>query len=207
MRILAALMGGTVALATGCTQWTDGQALRESTFLGVDVIPADQVVLDLPRMRAITGGGEDLTIIPSMDGKAPVDIDELARPLPPECRFVFAETAVFGSDIEDFRKTTFQNPPRRAIISEAAASYRDDSTARLAFEHLVNSVTHCSAGEYGSLLIGSTDRQFDSLRSRTGACGRDYQLKSTVLIEVTFCGFTAMVPEIVMENMLNNIPG
>jgi hypothetical protein len=164
-------------------------------------------VLSQAEMRAITGGGEDLTIVPSMDGKAPVDIDELAKPLPPECRFIFAETATFGPDIEDFRKTTFQNPPRRAIISEGAASYRDPRTARLTFENLAMTMNRCGASQYGALLIGTVSRDLDTLRSRSGSCGRDYQLKAVVIIEVTYCGFSKMVPEIVMENMLHNIPG
>jgi hypothetical protein len=200
------LLGATTLAATACTQWSDGQAIREWGFIGAGIVPADEVVLTQAEMRAITGGGEDLTIIPSMDGKAPVDIDELARPLPPECRFIFAETATFGPDIEDFRKTTFQNPPRHAIISEGAASYRATGTAREAFENLASSMTRCGAGQYGALLIGAVSREFDALRSRSGSCGRDYQLKAAVIIEVTFCGFSKMVPEIVLENMLNNIP-
>jgi hypothetical protein len=193
-------------MATGCTQWTAGQPFPEAGFVGAGIVSADEVVLSQAEMRAITGGGEDLTIIPSMDGKAPVDIDELAKPLPPECRFIFAETATFGPDIEDFHKTTFQNPPRRAIISEGAASYRDAGTARLAFESLATQMERCGTGQYGALLIGTVSRNFDALRSRSGSCGRDYQLKRAVIVEVTFCGFSKMVPEIVMENMLHNIP-
>ena len=44
-----------------------------------------------------------------MDGKSPVD-EQLAAEVPADRRFVFAETATFGPDIEDFRKTTFQDP-------------------------------------------------------------------------------------------------
>ena len=85
-----------------------GAGSGELPHPGVDV---DEVLLDQPGMRAITGAGDDLTIIPTMDGTSPVDVDSLADEVPPQCRFVFAETATFGSDIEQFHKTTFQDPP------------------------------------------------------------------------------------------------
>ncbi len=48
-----------------------------------------------------------------MDGKFPVDIDALAETTPPpQCQWVFAETQTFGSEVEEFHKTTFQNPPK-----------------------------------------------------------------------------------------------
>ena len=68
-------------------------------------------MLDQTQMRAITGAGDDLTIIPSMDGKFPVDIDQLSESAPPQCQWIFAETQTFGPDVEEFHKTTFQNPP------------------------------------------------------------------------------------------------
>ena len=74
------------------------------------MVHVDEVLLDQAQIRAITGGGQNVTIIPSMDGKSPVDIEQLAAEVPADCRFVFAETATFGPDIEDFRKTTFQDP-------------------------------------------------------------------------------------------------
>ena len=77
-------------------------------------------------MRAITGAGEDLTVIPSMDGKFPVDIDGLVDPAAPaECRWYFAETQTFGPEVEEFHKTTYQDPPDGALISQGAAAYRD----------------------------------------------------------------------------------
>ncbi len=84
-------------------------------------------MLSQAQVQAITGGGQDVTIIPSMDGKSMVDVEPpLAEAVPPrDCRFLFAETDTFGTDVEDFHKTSFQYPPRRALISEAAAAYRD----------------------------------------------------------------------------------
>src|SRR6201986_2056686 len=100
-------------LAAGCTPIGGGTAVpgygAAPNLSGVDV---NRVLLDQSRMQAITGGGEHLTIIPSMDGKSPVDIDILAQTAPPQCRFVYADTATFGPDIEGFHKTTFQNPPQ-----------------------------------------------------------------------------------------------
>ena len=47
-----------------------------------------------------------------------------------------------------------------------------------------------------------------SLRTRaSGGCGREYRVKSVVLVEVTFCAFPDSVPEIVMANMLAKVPG
>ena len=81
-------------------------------------------------MRGITGGGDDLNIIPSMDATTPVDVDLLADEVPPPCRFLFAETATFGSDLADFHKTTYQDPPVGGLISQGAAVYRDPQSAR-----------------------------------------------------------------------------
>ncbi len=139
----------------------------------------DALMLDLPRMRALTGAGEDLTIIPSMDGKSPVDIDLLARDAPAPCRFIFAETETFGPDLSNFHKTTYQNPPDGAIISQGAGAYRDPQTARAALDDLVGAAT---------------------------ACG-NYHVKSAVLVEVTFCAFPESVSELVMVNLLQGVPG
>ncbi|EUA13983.1 pknH-like extracellular domain protein [Mycobacterium xenopi 4042] len=76
---------------------------------GVDV---DDVLLDQSRMRAITGTGDDLTIIPSMDGKQLVDLDSLAATAPPQCRFVYADTAVFGLTSSSSTKRRFRPRPR-----------------------------------------------------------------------------------------------
>ena len=197
-------------LATGCTHLVDGSAYRSATapaFSPPGVVDVDGVLLDQAQIRAITGGGQDVTIIPSMDGKSPVDIEELADSVPPECRFIFAETATFGPDIEDFRKTTFQDPPRGTLISEGAAAYRDAATARHSFDALAAAAARCGNGTDGPMLIGGWSADADSLQIRPGTCGRDYRLKSSVLVEVTFCGLSDSVPGIVMTNIVNKIPG
>lgn len=196
-------------LATGCTHWVDGAALPAfgETADRPGIVDVDRVLLSQSQMRAITGGGQDLNVIPTMDGKSPVDIEQLAEQVAPDCRFIFAETATFGPEIEDFHKTSYQYPPRGALISQAAAAYRDAATARRAFDALSAAVGACSDGSDGALLVGDWDSGVDSLRTRPGACGRDYRLKSTVLVEVTFCGFPESVSDIVLTNILGRIPG
>jgi PknH-like extracellular domain len=171
------------------------------------VVDVDQILLDQQAMRAITGGGDDLNIIPTMDGKQPVDIDQFSEELPTDCRFVFAETATFGSDVADFHKTTFQYPPGGGLISEGAAVYRDTGAARHAFDRLVSTVQRCGSESVGRLFVGDWTAGEDSLQIRPGGCGRDYRLKSAVLIEVTFCSFPDSVPDIVMTSIAAKVPG
>jgi PknH-like extracellular domain len=195
-------------LATACTRVVGGAGVpafgAETNLSGVDV---DRVLLDQNRIRAITGADDHLTIIPSMDGKSPVDVDTLATMAPPQCRFVYADTATFGPDIEDFHKTTFQYPPRGGLISEGAAAYRDANTARHAFDALVATVRGCANTEAGAGLVGPWIADERSLQTRPGDCGRDYEAKSVVLMEVTFCGFPESVSTIVLTNIAANVPG
>ncbi len=46
----------------------------------------------------------------------------------------------------------------------------------------------------------------DGLQTRTSRCGRDYRVKSAVLVEITFCGYPSTVPDIVMTNVLAKVP-
>lgn len=194
-------------LTAACTRVVDGEALPAYGAVPVGVLDAAAVLLDPSRMRAITGAGEHLTIIPSMDGRYPVDIEALATSTPPECRFVFAETATFGPDVKAFHKTTFQDPPEGRMISEGAASYHDADAARRAFDGLVSTVKNCAESSMGWLFVSSWDADAESLHMRPGACGRDYRVLSTALLEVTFCGFPESVSEIVLTNMAANVPG
>jgi hypothetical protein len=197
-------------LLTGCAQWVvAGAPLRaagEPPYQPPGVVDVDQVLLGQDQMRAITGTGQDLTIIPSMDGKSPVDVTDLADSVPPECRFVFAETSTFGTGFEDFHKTSFQSPPRSALISEGAAAYRDVASARRVFDALSATAARCADSSYGALLVGEVDAGAETVRTRPGSCGRDYRLKGAVLVEVTFCAFPESVSEIVMTNILSRIP-
>jgi hypothetical protein len=202
------MLCAAVMLAAGCTHIVGGTAVpgygAAPNLSGVDV---NRVLLDQSRMQAITGGGEHLTIIPSMDGDSPVDIDALAPSVPAECRFVYADSTIFGPDIETFHKTTFQDPPHGGLISEGAAAYRDADTARHAFSALVATVHHCADSSAGSSFVGTWNSDEQSLQTRPGDCGRDYLLKSVVLIEVTFCGFPDSVSTIVITNIGSNVPG
>jgi hypothetical protein len=199
-------------LIAGCTRQIAGSPALPYTetpgpalALAAD---ADDLMLDLTRMRAITGAGDALTAIPSMDGKYPVDIDLLAKGVPPPCQFIFAETQTFGPDTADFHKTTYQRPPGAGLISQAAAVYRDAPAARAAFDSLVAKASACAKTRAGPMFVGYVVSGADSLQMRPArTCGRDYQLKSVALVEVTFCEFPASVPEIVMANIVDRVPG
>jgi hypothetical protein len=203
------LLCGSVLLMAACTRVVGGTALPAfgAAHRGIQGVNVDAILLDQSRMQAITGAGEHLTIIPTMDGTYPVDIDALADTTPQECRFIFAETATFGPDVEEFHKTTFQDPPDGALISEGAAAYRDPETARRAFGALVATVGNCADGSAGQLFVGEWKADANSLRMRPGGCGRDYRVLSVALLEVTFCGFPQSVSDIVMTNIAANVPG
>jgi hypothetical protein len=195
-------------LVVACTHTVAGTAERSAPGIDDDSrspVDVDAVLLEQSQMRAITGGGDDLTVIPSMDGKSPVDITILADRVPPQCGWIFAETQTFGPEVEEFHKTTYQNPPRGALISQGAAGYRDAATARHAFDGVLGLVDACGASTSG--YVGDWTATDDSVRTRTGSeCGRDYRLKSVVLVEVTFCAYPASVPDLVMTNIVAKIP-
>ncbi|WP_029114998.1 sensor domain-containing protein [Mycobacterium sp. URHB0044] len=201
----------TMAVAVACTHSVTGSAVRSPPGIDDDSqspVDVDGVLLEQAQMRAITGAGDDLTVIPSMDGKLPVDIDQLAEAVPPPCQWYFAETHTFGPDVEEFHKTSYQDPPDGALISQGAAAYRDAGTARRAFDGLVALVDGCDSTEMGATFVGDWTATGDSVQTRTGSqCGRDYRLKSVVLVEVTFCAFPESVPDIVLTNILAKVPG
>ena len=198
-----------VMLAAGCSQTIAGNAVRVAPGIDEDSLsPVDveTLMLDQSQMQAITGAGQDLTIVPSMDGKFLVDIEQFAETAPPQCEWIFAETQIFGPDVEEFHKTTFQNPPDGGLISQGAAAYLDTDTAHRAFDDLVDLVEGCESTPLGPMFVGDWVADSDSLQTRPGACGRDYRVKSVVLVEVTFCAFPDSVPEIVMANILARVP-
>jgi hypothetical protein len=198
-------------IAVGCSHTVAGTATRTAPDLeegSRSPVDVDTLMLDKSQMRAITGAGQDLTVIPSMDVKAPVDIEPLAKQAPPQCQWFFNESQTFGADLEKFHKTTFQNPPKGALISEGAAAYRDPRIARRTFDDLVRLVDGCGSTDFGPMFVGDWAADPDLLRTRaSGGCGRQYRVKSVVLVEVTFCAFPDSVPEIVMANMLAKVPG
>ncbi len=203
------LLCSVALLMAACTRVVGGTAVPAfgAAPRGVNGVNVDAILLDQSRMRAIAGAGDDLTIIPTMDGKYPVDINTLAETAPRPCRFVYAETATFGPDFAEFHKTTFQDPPKGGLISEGAAAYPDVDTARHAFGALVATVGDCAASSAGRLFVGDWKADAVSLHIRPGGCGRDYRVLSIVLLEVTFCGFPQSVSDIVMTNIAANIPG
>ena len=204
-------IAAVMVLLAGCSQTVAGEAHR--TVPGLDdgsrsPVDVETVILDQSRMRALTGAGEHLTIVPTMDGKLPVDIDALTATVPERCGWLFAETQTFGAEIEEFHKTTFQNPPAGGLISEAVAAYRDESTARRAFTDLTGRIDGCADTTAGSRLVGDVTTTAETARTRTpGGCGRDYQVKSVVLAEVMACRFSPGIPELVLTNLLANVPG
>jgi hypothetical protein len=201
---------GAAMVLTGCTLTVTGTATRPIPGLDEDSrspVDVDAVLLDRPRMQAATGAGTDLTPIPGTDSKSPVDIDVLSETVPPQCHWVYAETEVFGREVEEFHKTSYQDPPRGALISQAAAGYRDPDTARRALAGLADRVQDCARTAAGGALVGELSRSGDAVHIRPGGCGRDYRVKSAVLVEVTFCAFPDSVPGIVMTNILAAVPG
>ncbi|CAJ1500899.1 sensor domain-containing protein [[Mycobacterium] kokjensenii] len=207
MSRLTPIWACTVMLA-GCSRLVGGMALPPAVPPVPDgAVDAGRIMLGTPRMRAIMGTDERLTIIPTMDTTGPVDVDELAAAVPPACRFIYAETAVFGSTTLRFHKITYQYPPRPAMVSQGAAVYPDADSARHAFDGLTAAVAECSESPGGPGLVGdwSADEQF--LRTQAGACGRAYQVKSVVLLEVTYCGFSDSDAELVLTNMAAEVPG
>src|SRR5215475_5177706 len=200
-----------VLVAAGCSDAVAGRAPRAAP--GIDdesrsPVDVETLMLDQSQMRAITGAGDDLTIIPTMDGKVPVDIDQLAKTTPQQCQWIFEETKTFGPDVEEFHKTTFQNPPGGGLISEGAAAYRDPATARRAFDGLVALIDGCASTALGPMFVGEWNATEDSVQMRPDSgCGRDYRVKNVVLVEVTSCAFPASVPDIVMTNILERVPG
>lgn len=200
-------VGAAVALlSTGCTQWMTGVAVHGPEVADPAVLTADRVLLSQEQMQAITGAGTDMTIIPGMNTTSPIDDEGLADTVPPECRFMFAETSIFGTDFTDFRKTVFQYPPRRALISEAAAVYPDPGAAQRAFDAFAATLTACGNSSSGALL-GDWSAGPDRLSTRPRDCGRDYRRKGVALIEVVSCGLPASVAEIVISNMADHVAG
>lgn len=207
---LVSVWCAAAVVAAGCSHTVSGHALPAAPGIDDDSlspIDVETVMLNQAQMRAITGAGDDLTIIPSMDGKSPVDIEQLAKTTPPQCQWVFEETQTFGPDVEEFHKTTFQNPPRGGLISEGAAAYRDPATARHAFDSLVTLVEGCGSTPLGQMFVGEWSVTPESVQMRPGnGCGRNYRVKNVVLVEVTSCAFPDSVPDIVMTNILAKVP-
>jgi len=208
----------TAVLTAGCAHTVSGVATRPAPGIDEDSrspVDVDTVLLDLPAMQAITGAGPDLTPVPGTESKVPVDIPTdmgflpgvAAGELPAECGWVLAESEVFGPAVEEFHKTTYQNPARGGLISQAAAGYRDTAAAARTLAELTRRISACADSPQGPALAGGVTATDDGVRTRPGGCGRDYRVKSAVLIEVTFCSYPESVPDLVMTNIVRKVPG
>jgi len=192
----------------GCTRLVDGTALPPVALpTAAGVVDLGRIMLGTSRMRALVGADEHLTIIPTMDSSSPTDIDDLATTIPPPCRFIFAETAVFGSTATRFHKTTYQYPPKAAMVSEGAAVYPDAESAHHALDALAARVAECADTSAGPGLVAEWAAGDETLRTHAGDCGRAYRVKSVVLLEVTYCGFSESDADLVVANMASAVPG
>jgi hypothetical protein len=199
-----ALVCAAVVLTAGCTQQVDGAALPVLSQAPGGVVRVDGVLLGPAQMRAVTGS-LDLAVSPGMNGKAPIDDPELATAVPSACQFVFADSSTFGPDTEDFRKTSYRIAAGNERISEAAAAYHGAKAAGEAFARLRTAVIGCADTHYGRVLVGEWKADTSSVRMRLASCGRDYRLKSSVVVEVTFCGFPDATTGAVMANIVSRI--
>src|ERR1700757_479722 len=187
-------------LASGCTHVVDGIALMPPTARPyLDGMDVDELLLTTTEMRDLTGAGSDLNGVPGMDSTQTVDDELLVDSAPPECQFVFRESTIFGPDVKQFHKTSFQTPPKRALLSEAAAAYVDADTALRAFDSITDLVKACGATSSGYAYVYDWTADSQTVRAESlGDCGRIYRLQSTVLIEVTYCGYsTHVIPDLV----------
>jgi PknH-like extracellular domain len=202
-RPLLSLLAAT-ALTAGCAHVVAGTpALPASVSPGHNqTVNVDNVLLTTPELREVTGAGSEMTAVPGMDSTGTVDEENLVQLAPPECQFLFRESLIFGSDFEQFHKRSFQTPPQSAILSEGAAVYADPDTARRAYNTVANMVMNCGNTTFASMFVGQWTADDTTLRTRTaGSCGRVYRLESAVLIEVTYCGYPAAIPEEVAKQM------
>ena len=72
---------------------------------------------------------------------------------------------------------------------------------------MVGTVRNCADSSAGYGLVGEWNADDQSLQTRPGNCGRNYLLKSVVLMEVTYCGFPESISTIVISNVAANVPG
>jgi len=195
--LLSCLAAAT--LAGGCAHVVGGIAAMpptEGPYLhGMDV---DDLLLTTTEMRDLTGAGFDLNGVPGMDSKYTVDDELLLDAVPPECQFVFRESVVFGPDHKQFHKTSFQTPPKSALLSEAAAAYVDAPAARRAFDNVATLVKTCGDTPAGYSYVYDWTADGQTVRAEgLSDCGRIYRVEATVLIEVTYCGYSHVVPDLV----------
>src|ERR1700741_1001832 len=88
-------------------------------------------------------------------------------------------------------------PLQADLPAEGAAAYLDADTALRAFGNITELVKSCGATSSGYVYDWTADQE--TLRAESfGDCGRIYRLQSTVLVEVTYCGYSSrVVPDLV----------
>ena len=195
-----------VTLASGCTQVVDGTASSPPTGRPyINGINVDNLLLTTEELRDITGAGLDLSDVPGMDSTQPVDDELLVDHAPPECQFVFRETQTFRGVVQ-FHKTSFQTPPKSALLSEAAAAYDNADAARGAFTRVGDLITACGERTSGATYVATWTADADAVRAESaGDCGRIYRLAKTVLVEVTYCGYSHVVPDLVATRIASRV--
>ena len=196
-----------LTVMTGCARMVGGTALAPvAPSITTPAVDVGRIMLDPSRVRALLGADEQLTVIPTMDSATPVDLEDLAAAVPEPCRFTVADTAVFGTSFTHFHKTTYQYPPKAALLSQAAALYPDPESARRALDALVSKVSACAKSSAGPDLVTDWSADDGFVHTRAATCGRAYQIKSAVLLEVTYCGFTESDANLIVANMAHAIP-
>jgi hypothetical protein len=195
------------AVAGGCVRVVDGTAYMpptEGPYLnGLDV---DELLLTTEELRDLTGAGLDLNGVPGMDSISTVDDRLLVDSVPTECQFILLESLTFGPDVKQFHKTSFQTPPKQAMLSEAAAAYIDPDTARRAFDSVEELVKTCAASASGYPYVYDYTAEPDVVSAESvGDCGRVYRLEVPVLVEVTYCGYSHVVPGLLASRIASRV--
>ena len=195
-----------VTLAGGCTHVVDGVAsFPPAGRPYLNGISVDDLLLTTEELRDLTGAGLDLSDVPGMDSTQPVDNDFLLDTAPRECQFVYRESETFRGVVQ-FHKTSFQTPPKSELLSEAAAAYIDPDAAGGAFTHVSDLITGCGESTSGSRYVATWTANGDVVRARdSGDCGRIYRLAKTVLVEVTYCGYTHVIPDLVASRIASRV--
>ena len=156
-------------LAAGCTQTVTGTRCgrrRASTMIRCHRSMSRRSCSTSRRCARSPGPARTSRSSRAWTARSPSTSSHSSKGAPPQCQWLFAETQTFGPDVEEFHKTTFQNPPDGGLISEAAAAYRDPATARRAFDGLVGLVEDCDSTTLGPMFVGDWTATADTLKTR-----------------------------------------
>ena len=196
--LLSCLAAAT--LAGGCAHVVGGIAAMpptEGPYLhGMDV---DDLLLTTPEMRDLTGAGLDLNGIPGMDSKYTVDDELLVEAAPPECQFVFLESMVFGPDVQAVPQDQLSDTAevRAAVRGRGRLRRRPHRAPRVRQRR--RSREGVRGHPVGLLVRVRLDRRRSDIAGRGPRRLRAHlpASRTTVLIEVTYCGYSHVVPDLV----------